>query len=261
VRYNEIDLARQGPVARITLNRPDRLNALTVGLLKELQAALAGLAADPQTRVVVLTGAGDQAFVAGADIKELAAMSAPQFRDLSLEIMRTIQQIMAHPQPVIGALNGHALGGGLALARACDIVVAVEDAWLGQPEINLGIYGGSFGLHLYIGKVRAWEMVLLGESVTARQAEAMGLINRAVPREALWAAVDGLVDKLLAKSPAALAQAKRSLKVSLEHGMELGGWYQAENVSLLLDGPEQREAMQAWLEKRPPHFAARRHKS
>lgn len=249
-------LRRQhGPVLTLTFNRPERLNALTPDLLADLQGALDQAAADPGVRAVVLTGAGDRAFVAGADVKEVARMGALDFRRLSSLIMGTVQKIMTLPKPVVGAVNGHALGGGLSMARACDVVVAVEDARFGQPEIHLGIYGGSFGLHHYVGKARAYELVLLGESITAAEAERIGLINRAVPRSGFRAAVREVLEKLLAKSPLALAHAKAALKASLEHGMQLGGEFQTENVSLLFAGPDQREAVQAFLEKRRPAFA------
>ena len=258
--YETILYAVEEQVATIKLNRPDVLNAQNDVLRRELTEAFTGLIADDDVKVAVITGAGDRAFSAGADIREFVEPASPtQLRERRKRIDYRAAMDRC-PQPIIAAINGFALGGGLELALACDIRIAAENAQLGLTEINLAIIpggGGTQRLPRLVGRGKALEMILTGARIPASEALRIGLIERMVPAgEALTAATD-LARAIAAKAPIALRYAKESvvkgLGMSLEDGLRLDG-----DLSTLLRTTEDRlEGAKAFLEKRKPRWTGK----
>ncbi len=245
-------------VALITIDRPEALNALSFAIVGAIAGALEALDADEGCRAVVLTGAGERAFAAGADIKELAAQTATGLsRD---DPFVPWDRIRAIRLPVIAAVRGFALGGGCELAMACDMIVAGDDAMFGQPEIKLGVMPGAGGtqrLTRAIGKARAMDLILTGRSIDAREAEAAGLVSRVVPAADTLSAALELAATIASMPPVAIAAAKRSVlhahEVPLEAGLEL----ERREFYLLFASEDQREGMAAFAEKRPPAWKGR----
>ncbi len=245
-------------VATVTIQRPKVLNALNRALLLELEQAFAALEKDPGARVIVLTGAGEKAFVAGADIAEMEKLSPVEARDFALLGQRVFAAIEAFPKPVIAAVNGYALGGGCELALCCDLRLAAESARFGQPEINLGIlpgFAGSQRLPRLIGKGRAKEMLFTGEMIDAREAWRIGLANHVVVDGGLREETLRLAKKMAGKGLVAL----RLCKEAVNHGMEMessrAAAFEADLFGLAFSTGDQREGMRAFLEKRPARFA------
>ena len=213
--YTLLEIKQQGPVALLTIHRPP-VNALTAELLLELKRAVAGFAADPQTRVVVLTGAG-RAFVAGADIVEMQAMDSLRAREFSTLGQAVFSDIESLPQPVIAAVNGYAFGGGCELAMACDIRVASEAAMFGLPEVNLALipgFGGTQRLPRLVGCGKAKEMILTGEPIQAGEAHRLGLANRVVASDALLPEALKLAAVIASRGPVAVRLAKRAVNLA-----------------------------------------------
>lgn len=247
-------------VATVTVNRPRQLNALSSATVAELRQAFAQFRDDPQVKVVILTGAGDRAFVAGADISEMVAMGALEFRRFATEGQALMRDIEGLGKPVVAAINGYALGGGLELAMACDIRIASETARLGQPEINLGIipgFGGTQRLPRLVGRGKALEMVMTGEQVDASEAHRIGLVNAVVPAERFREWVAGFADKLAGKASVALGLAKAAVLGGLDVALESGCALERELSSLCFATEDQKEGMKAFLEKRKPEFRGR----
>src|SRR5919107_430541 len=197
-----------GAIARITVNRPDKLNALNSSVIAELDRAVGEIERDPAVRGVVLTGAGPKAFVAGADIAEIAAQSPVEGKTRALEGQRVFRRLERCGKPVVAAVNGFALGGGCELAMACHLRVAAEGARFGQPEVKLGIcpgYGGTQRLPRLVGRGRALELLLTGAMIDAQEALRIGLVNRVVPAAELTASAEGMLRQMLANAPLALA--------------------------------------------------------
>jgi enoyl-CoA hydratase len=245
-------------VALITLHRPEALNALSFALLEELVTALERLDADPGCRAIVITGSGEKAFAAGADIKELAIQTpVTLLRDDEFSRWERIKRIR---KPLIAAVRGHALGGGCELAMTCDLIVAGDDAKFGQPEIRLGVMPGAGGtqrLTRAIGKAKAMEMILTGRTMTAQEADQHGLVTKVVPAaETVEAALD-LATKIAGMPPVAVLAAKeavnRAFELSLEAGLEL----ERRDFYLLFASEDQDEGMAAFTEKRPPEWRGR----
>jgi enoyl-CoA hydratase len=243
-------------VALVTLDRPDALNALSFDLLDELADALETLDRDPACRAIVITGAGSRAFAAGADIRELAAQtSASLHAERRFEVW---DRLSAVGLPTIAAVRGVALGGGCELAMTCDMIVAAEDATFGQPEIRLGVMPGAGGtqrLTRAIGKARAMAMILTGETIGARQAEAIGLITRVVPTEATIDAALELAARIAALPPIAVRAAKASVLIAHEQPLGAGLAAERELFFRLFDTADQTEGMAAFTEKRPPNWS------
>lgn len=249
-----------GAVRRITVNRPDKLNALNAHTIQALTEAFLAADADPAVRVVVLTGAGAKAFVAGADIAEMADLDAMAGRAFGLRgqtLMRTVETLS---KPVIARINGFALGGGLELAMACHLRIAAETARVGQPEINLGLipgFGGTQRLLRLSSRAAALELCLLGAPITATRALALGLVNDVVPADELDARVDALTAQLANAAPLAL----RAILECIVHGGESalgeGLQYEAAQFGMMFATADMREGTAAFVGKRKPIFEGR----
>ena len=255
--YQNITVTTGDGYAVVTLNRPHVLNALNQATMDELVQALESIERDEQVRCVVLTGAG-RAFAAGADIKEMAGASAPEM--LAGYRFQQWERIRKVTVPLIAAVNGIALGGGCELAMLCDMIVAAETAQFGQPEINLGIMPGAGGtqrLTRAIGKARAMEMVLTGRPIPARQAEALGLVTKVVPAEAVLDEAVALAKEIAAKPPIAVRLAKEAVLKAFDTTVEGGLDYERKAFYLLFATEDRTEGIQAFLEKRKPVFRGR----
>ena len=244
----------------LTLNRPKALNALNAQLMSELQAFVSKVATDPEIKVLIITGAGEKAFVAGADITEMQPKSAVEGRDWAKFGQQVFDQIENLPQPVIAAVNGFALGGGNELAMACDIRIASEKAKFGQPEVNLGItpgFAGTQRLPRLIGKGRAKELIFTGEPIDAAEAYRIGLVNKVVPPEELLPAARDLAKKIIAKGEIAVRQCKAAINRGMEMDLASGTAYEAEVFGLCFATADQKEGMRAFIEKRKPVFSGK----
>jgi enoyl-CoA hydratase len=244
-------------IATLTVNRPPALNALNRAVLEEMARVLREVRHDPAVRVLIVTGTGDRAFVAGADIAAMAEMSAVEgleFSRLGHRVMQTFEDL---PIPVIAAVNGFALGGGLELAMACDLIIASEKARFGQPEINLALipgFGGTQRLPHRIGHARARELVMTGEMIDAKTALELGLVNQVVPPGELVEAARKLANKLAAKSPLALRQAKAALRASFTMEEDAGLRFEQEAFGVTFGSADRVEGTKAFLEKREPKW-------
>jgi len=237
-------------LAFVTVNRPSRLNALDARTVEELDAAFAELAQDASVRAVVLTGAGDKAFVAGADVEALARLDAQGARALSEWLGK----------PVVAAVNGFALGGGCELALACHLRIASENATLGTPEVKLGVicgYGGTQRLPRLLGRGRALELLLTGERVDAAEALRIGLVNKVVPRERLLEEAEALARRMTANAPLALRATLEAVNGGLDRPLAEAQEGEAALFGDVVASEDAREGTRAFLEKRPARFVGR----
>jgi len=250
-------LEKDGPIAIVTINRPKALNALNAATLAELEQVFAALAADGEISVVILTGAGEKAFVAGADIafmQNLTALAAREFALLGQAVFNKIENL---PQPVIAAVNGFALGGGCELAMACDLRLASDTARFGQPEVGLGVppgFAGTQRLPRLVGKGRAKELLYSGEMIDAAEAYRIGLVNRVCPAADLLETGKALARKIASKGPVAVRLTKSAVNQGLEMDAERAMAYEAEVFGLAFATADQKEGMAAFLEKRKAEF-------
>lgn len=247
-------------VRTIRINRPDKLNALNAATIDALDAAFAGAATDDAVRVVVLTGAGPKAFVAGADIAEMNALTPVQGRDFSLRGTRMMRRVEKLSKPVIAMVNGFALGGGLELAMCCHLRVAADTAKVGQPEINLGLipgFGGSQRLLRLCGRAATLELCLTGAPVNAERALQLGIVNRVVPAAELEAETMKLAAQLANAAPLALRGMLDCVNIGGECGIEEGLEYESAQFGLMFATEDMREGTSAFLEKRKPAFAGK----
>jgi enoyl-CoA hydratase len=247
-------------VAVVAVNRPDKLNALNAEVLAGLSDAFARLGASSSCRAVILTGSGEKAFIAGADIGVLSTLDAASGRELALRGQALTLAIETLGKPVIAAVNGYALGGGLEMAMACTLRVAAEGARLGQPEVKLGLiagYGGTQRLPRLVGRGRALELLLTAEPVDAAEAHRIGLVNRVVPRERLLDECRALAGKILANGPVAvrltMEAVHRGLDLPLPEALRL----EADLFSQVATSADMREGTAAFLAKRPARFQGR----
>lgn len=255
--FENLLLEREGPVAVVTINRPAVLNALNTATVGELRAALLELQRDQAVRVVILTGAGEKSFVAGADIKELAGQTPIGGRELARTGQAVFNLVEDLGKPVIAAINGYALGGGCELAMACTLRLAADTAKLGQPEIALGIipgYGGTQRLPRLIGRGRALEMMLTGAPITAAEAHRVGLVNQVVPAAELMTRARDLARTLAQQAPIAVRYILQAVNHGLEMPMDEALAYEATFFGLLATTGDMREGTRAFLEKRKPEF-------
>jgi enoyl-CoA hydratase len=258
--FDTLLVERDGAVALVTINRPKVLNALNTRTLDELRRAMLDLTHDEAVRAVVLTGAGEKSFVAGADINELAVMTPAGGREHAIRGQHVFDLVEQMGKPVIAAINGFALGGGCELAMACTIRLAADTAKLGQPEINLGLipgYAGTQRLARLVGKGRALELLLSGDQISAQEAHRIGLVNRVVPAAELLAEARTLAAALAAKAPVAI----QYILDAVHKGLEMP-FAQAQNLEATLFGlvsstDDMREGTKAFLEKRKAAFTGR----
>ena len=253
-------VANADGIRRITVNRPDKLNALNAATLDALQAAFDAAATDDAVRVVVLTGAGPKAFVAGADIAEMADLRPTEGRDFSLRGQRLMRSIETLPKPVVAMVNGFALGGGLELAMACHLRIAADTAKVGQPEIGLGLipgFGGSQRLLRLAGRAATLELCLLGAPVTAERALQLGIVNRVVPAAELEAETLKVATQLAASAPLALRATLDVVNIGGECGIEEGLQYETAQFGLMFATDDMREGTRAFMERRKPTFTGR----
>lgn len=258
--FKNILLTNQEKVGTITINRPDRLNTLSCETLEELRRAVENILDQNEVRAAVITGAGEKAFAAGADISELAKLSASEakkFAELGQSLFHLIEN---GGKPFIAAINGYAFGGGCELALACAIRIAAENARLAQPEIKLGIttgFGGSQRLVRLVGKARAAELCLLGEPIDAKTALDWGLVNRVVPQPRLAAEAAVLAEKLAAYSPIALKYTLEAINTASDVPLVEGQAYEANLFGLCFATEDMKEGTEAFLQKRKPEFKGR----
>jgi enoyl-CoA hydratase len=253
-------LERDGPVATVTFNRPHVRNALNAETLAALRETMRELEADDRVRVVILTGAGDKAFVAGADINELAVQTPTSARAFALAGQHVFDIVEGLGKPVIAAINGYALGGGCELAMACTIRLAADTAAIGQPEINLGIipgYAGSQRLARLVGKGKAMELLLTGVPVSAAEAQRIGLVNRVVGVSELMNEVRTLADQLARNAPIAMRYILDAVNRGLEMPFAQAAEYEATLFGLVAATDDMREGTRAFLDKRKPDFKGR----
>lgn len=248
-----------GRVATVTINRPDQRNALNVATRAELIRAIDTLATDAEVRVMILTGAGDRAFVAGADIREFEGRTpVDQFKIMSARsIYEAVEDL---PKPVIAAINGYCLGGGCELAMACDIRIASDSARLGQPEVNLGILpggGGTQRLPRLVGLGRALKLLYTGELVDAAEALRLGLVDEVVPADQLMVRAAALAETIATKSPVALRLIKEAARASQRTPLDEGLRHERTLFGLAFASADKAEGVKAFLEKRSPEFDGR----
>jgi enoyl-CoA hydratase len=257
--YASIALSVADRVATITVNRPDKLNALNAATIGELGDAIDEVRQRDDIGGAILTGAG-RAFVAGADINELSSQTPMQAKQRALRGQEVFRRFETSPKPVIAAVNGFALGGGCELAMACHLRVASEAAKFGQPEVKLGIcpgYGGTQRLPRLVGNGRALQLLMTGEMIDAAEAYRIGLVNRVVPAAELSSAAEALLRQMLANAPLALASCIESVVRGTETSLEDGLNLEANHFALLAGSQDMAEGTRAFLEKRPPAFAGR----
>jgi enoyl-CoA hydratase len=244
-------------IATVSINRPDKLNALNATAKQELRSLFTELKANPAIDVVILTGVGEKAFVAGTDIKELTVLNNETGKEFSARGQEVFDLIENLGKPVIAAVNGYALGGGCELALACHIRVAAENAKFGQPEVNLGIipgYGGTQRLARLIGRGRAMELILTGDQISAQDAHAMGLVNKVVPQSDLMVLAMAMAEKICSKGQYAVRMALKAVNMTAETSLSDGQKLEASLFGLCCDTPDFREGTTAFLEKRKPAF-------
>lgn len=257
MEYKFIILEKKDHVAKITINRPQQLNALNVDVLKELECAVYEVKEDRNIYVLIITGAGEKAFVAGADItymKDMTPQQAVEFASLGQRVFNTIENL---PIPVIAVVNGYALGGGCELALACDIVIASSRAKFGQPEVNLGVipgFGGTQRLPRIVSKNKAKELIFTGDMISADEAKSIGLVNKVVEPEKIMEEAETMAKKIISRGPVAVKYAKRAINYGIEAGLYPGLELEKTLFANLFVTEDQKEGMNAFVEKRQPLF-------
>jgi len=257
LKYKFLLYSKEEGIGIVTINRPESLNALNGEVFTELYKLFQEIEDDQDVRVVILTGSGEKAFVAGADIAEMQLRNSIEIRSFIDKGRRASDRIYTLSKPVIAAINGFALGGGCELAMCCDLRVVSEKARFGQPEINLGAIpggGGTQRLSRLIGMTKAKELIYTGNAIDANTAFTMGLVNKVVPPESLMAEAKELARKLLSKSSIALALAKKAITSGANMNLPSGLDLEAECFALVFATEDQKEGMSAFLQKRKPEF-------
>lgn len=257
MNYSNLLLEISEQIATVTINRQHAMNALTVQTLEELEKAFIAMENDTGVRVILVTGAGEKAFVAGGDISYLANLGVVEARELALLAHRVFQCIEHSSKPVIAVLNGYTLGGGCELALACDLRLASEKARIGQPEVNIGIipgWGGTQRLPRLIGKGRALEMLFSGEMIDAQEAWRIGLVNKIYPVESLMEEARTLAKRLCSKGALSIRFIKEVVHQGMEVDLQRANLREADLFALCFGGEEQKEGVRAFIEKRPAKF-------
>ena len=257
MEFTNIIFQIEEQIATITFNRPEVLNALNEASLKEFSHAIDEIAGDEDVRVLILTGAGDKSFVAGADIKEFLkfnALRAKHFSEMGHGIVNKLQEL---PIPVIGAVNGFALGGGCEVVIACDFIYASENAMFGLSEINLGIipgFGGTQRLPRLIGKNRAKEMIFTGKMISSAEAQAMGLVNKVCAQDQLMTEVLNIAKMMVSKGKVSLRAAKQAINTGMDVDLKTGCHIEIDAFAICQASPDAKEGTVAFLEKRAADF-------
>jgi enoyl-CoA hydratase len=255
MNYETILTSKEGMLGIITLNRPQALNALSTRLVTELASALDEFEKDEGVRCIVITG-GERAFSAGADIKEMVNMTAIQMT-MTGHFFPLLDKVGRYPKPIVGALSGYVLGGGLELAMSLDVLVASETTQLGQPEIDIGVMPGAGGtqrLTRAVGKYKAMEMILTGKRIGAEEARSLGLVSKVVPKETYLDEAKKVANEIASKSPVAIRLAKMAVNKTFEMGLAEGVDFERELFYLLFASEDKNEGMRAFMEKRKPEF-------
>jgi enoyl-CoA hydratase len=258
--FDNLLYERDGAVAVLRFNRPKVLNALNGATLRDLEAAIDALGGDDEVRAIVLTGSGEKAFVAGADINELAVLTPTEGKDHARRGQRVFDRIEQLGKPVIAAINGFALGGGCELAMACTVRIAADTARFGQPEINLGIipgYAGSQRLPRLVGKGRALEILLTGDMVSAQRAHEIGLVNQVVPAAELMTAARAMAHSLASKAPIAVRYIIEAVNHGLEVPLAQGQVLETSLFGAIASTEDTKEGTRAFLEKRKAGWKGR----
>src|SRR5499427_3871088 len=255
--FSNILFEKKNAIAYVTVNRPKVLNALNMATMEELRAAFHEIKNDARVRVVILTGAGEKAFIAGADIGELArndAVTAKEYTHRGQSVLNLIENL---GKPVIACINGFALGGGCEIAMACTMRLASENAKLGQPEVKLGIipgYGGTQRLPRLVGKGIAMQLTLTGEMITAQEAHRIGLVNEVVPAGELIARAEAIAAKIIANAPLAVQYAMEAVNHGLDMTLSEGLYLEATLFAVCCATEDKNEGTKAFLEKRQAEF-------
>jgi enoyl-CoA hydratase len=257
VDHVNVQLRKEAPIGWIIINRPDKMNALNAETIRELYSAFLSVHDDPEIKCVILTGSGDKAFVAGADISELAGLDYATGKDYVLEGQELTKLMENFRKPVIAAINGFALGGGTELALACHVRIASENAKMGQPEVKLGLipgFGGTQRLARLIGKGKAMELILSGKMIDAQESLSIGLVNLVVPQSDLISACEALAEEMIANAPLALEYSIRAINEGLNKSLPEGLLLEAELFGSACDSEDSKEGTKAFLEKRKADF-------
>lgn len=258
--YRNLLFEKEGSIGLLTINRPKVLNALNRETMTEISQLVGKIATDPEVAVLIITGAGEKSFVAGADISEMRTLSALEGRAWSKFSQATFNALENLPQPVIAAVNGYALGGGCELAMSCDIRIASEKAKFGQPEVLLGVvaaFAGTQRLPRLVGKGRAKELLFTGDQIDAAEACRIGLVNKVVPAGELLTAAKALAAKIISRGPVAVQLCKAAVNEGLDMDLKSAQAYEAEVFGLCFATADQKEGMNAFVEKRPAKFTGK----
>lgn len=260
MEYENLIIKKEEGIGWIIVNRPDKLNALDAKTIWELEAAFLSFKEDPDVKAIIFSGSGEKAFMAGADIGELAQLDSAAGREYGLKGQKLTKLIENFKKPVIAAVNGYALGGGTELALACHIRIASENAKMGQPEVKLGLipgFGGTQRLARLVGKGRAMELILSGKIIDAKEAHEIGLVNKVVPLIDLLPTCKAFVGEITANGPLAVEYAIEAINKGLEKTLEKGLLLEAELFSKACATEDSQEGTKAFLEKRKANFKGR----
>jgi enoyl-CoA hydratase len=258
--FQNLKFEKKDQIAYVTINRPDKLNALNQAVMSELREAFTQIKDDPEVRVAILTGAGEKAFVAGADIGELNRNNPVEAKAYTHKGQAVLDLIENLGKPVIACLNGYALGGGCELAMACSFRLASENAKIGQPEVKLGIiagYGGSQRLPRLVGKGLALQILLTGEQISAQEAHRIGLVNEVVPQTELISRAETIARKIIANAPLAIQYTLEAVNKGMEMSLAEGLFLEATLFSVACATEDKKEGTSAFLEKRTANFKGR----
>lgn len=255
--YKNILFSKEGSIAVIKFNRPKALNAINPDVFQEMNDALDKILMDETVKVLILTGEGEKSFVAGADISHMIDLSPLQMKEFSRNGQELLFKLESLPIPVIGCVNGFALGGGCEIAMACDFIYASENAKFGQPEITLGVtpgFGGTQRLSRLVGKAMAKELCMTGAMISAQEAKNIGLVNRVYPKEKLWEETMKTADVIAKKGKVALRAVKESIERGYDMDLRNGCYLESEAFGLAAVSQDKKEGMTAFMEKREPKF-------